>query len=183
MKISSKFFLLALLFSVSLFTACDDDEGGPDNTEELITTVQILLTPSSGSTVTYEIKDLDGPGGDAPTVATIDLQAGESYSFSVKFLDESDASDVEDITEEVMEEDLEHLACYGNTGSMPAVENTSNDSAGDPLGLTGSFTVDAAATGAGTLSVVLKHEPDKADADACSTGETDVEVTFGVTVQ
>jgi hypothetical protein len=63
------------------------------------------------------------------------------------------------------------------------ITKTDVDSGNNPLGL--STTVDTGSAGTGSLTIVLKHEPKKPNngtvADAG--GQTDVEVTFDVTVQ
>lgn len=167
--------------SLLLTTSCnkDDDDGGGDP-QEVITTVVLTFTDNAGNASIFESKDTDGLGGNAPVIDDIELAANTDYTLTVEFLDESDASDVEDITEEVEEEDLEHLVCFTVQGDMPEPAIQDKDSAGDPLGLESTFSTGAA--GSGNLTVILKHEPDKADAAPCSTGETDVETTFAVAI-
>ncbi len=175
--------ILFLFLTISLFTftSCDDDSGMVTE-PELITTVTLNFTPEpSEPIISFSIRDTDGPGGDAPVAETIQLSANQLYTFTAKFLDESNASDIEDITLEVQEEAAEHLVCYTATGAMVALTTTDTDSGGQPLGLNGTFTTGDAGTG--TLKVILKHEPDKNTSDPCATGETDVEVTFDVEIQ
>ena len=179
---NSKYFFLAILATSLFFTSCDDDDGaGPENPEEVITTVELTFT-EGGNSSTFTVTDTDGDsGGNAPVVETIQLDANKTYTVAARFLDESNASDVEDITEEVAEEDDEHLVCYTTTGELTALAITDTDSAGNPLGLTATVTTTEAGTA--TLMLVLKHQPDKAAATPCSTGDTDVEVTFPVEIQ
>jgi hypothetical protein len=176
-----KFASFLLLIPLT-FVACEsDDDDGPDNPEELITTVILNFTDGNGVVSSFAAAD---PAGDGLTPDEIDevvLTANTTYELTVEFLDESDPNDVEDITEEVEEEDDEHLVCYTSTGAMPNVTITDKDGNGDDLGLTAESAT--AGAGTGTFRVVLKHEPTKGIADACSTGETDVEVTFNVVVQ
>ena len=55
--------------------------------------------------------DLDGAGGNAPTVFdTIRLQANTTYNASITLLNES-AIPAEDLTVEVQQEDQDHLFC------------------------------------------------------------------------
>jgi len=179
---NSKYFFLAILASSLFFTSCDDDDnldGGPGE-PELITTVELTFT-ESGNSSTFTVTDPDGDGGNAPVAETIQLEADKTYTVTARFLDESDANDVEDITEEVSEEADEHLVCYTATGELSAPTTTDTDSAGDALGL--AATVSTTEAGSGTLMVVLKHQPDKASTTPCSTGDTDVEVTFPVEIQ
>lgn len=180
-KLVFKYLLPIFAFGILIATGCnkdDDDDGG--DPQELITTVQLEFTPSAGSPLTFYFKDIDGIGGNAPVVDDIILSANTTYTLTIKFLDESDASHVHDITEEVSEESTAHLVCFSSAGNMPLPVVQDTDSAGKPLGLISQ--VATTATGAGTLTVSLKHEPDKNAAVPCSTGETDAEVTFEVTI-
>jgi hypothetical protein len=101
-----------------------------------------------------------------------------------------------DVTAEVEEEKDEHMfffAWTGNTFSDPTgngnVDNRSDavnyddlDSKSLPLGLETSWTT-INATGSGTFQVILKHQPSLKSATTTSTdGETDLDVTFNLTV-
>lgn len=176
-----RLFYVFMLGSTLLFTVgCDkDDDEEPTNEQELITTVTLTFTPTSGSAIVATAKDLDGAGGNAPTIQAINLKSNTDYTLAVAFADES-KSPAEDITEEVEEESNEHLVCLVASGAMPTPTIQDKDAAGKDLGLKSKFKTGAA--GAGTLKITLKHEPDKSSANACSTGETDVEQTFTVTI-
>lgn len=177
-----KFPTALLILSAFLFTACDkDDDGMPDHEQELITTVQLTFTDAAGSSQTFHVKDLDGDGGNPPVADEVKLNANTAYTLSVKFLDESDATHSHDITEEVEEESAEHLVCFTAAGAMVTPVTTDTDADGKPLGLQNSLTTGNA--GSGSLTVSLKHEPDKSAAAPCSTGETDAEVTFPVVIE
>ena len=183
MKTQFQLWSLLALLALFTFTACDDDDGGSLNPEELITTVELTLQPPSGPPSIYTWADTDGPGGNAPEIDPISLDAGTAYTYSLRFLDESNALSTEDITIEVREEAEEHLVClaFGN-GVFSDGINTDFDGDGQPLGLEGTLTTAATPT-TGTLQITLQHEPDKMDASPCTTGETDIEVEFPVTVQ
>jgi hypothetical protein len=177
-----KFLATLFVFGSLLFTACDkDDDGMTDNEQELITTVQLTFIDADSASLVFNVKDLDGDGGNPPVADEIKLKANTAYTLSVKFLDESDASHTHDITEEVEEESDEHLVCFTATGAMVAPVATDTDTNGKPLGLQNSLTTGNA--GSGSLTVSLKHEPDKSAAAPCSTGETDAEVTFPVVIE
>lgn len=180
MKNSKYFFLAILAFSLFTFTACDDDDNVQLNDEELITTVELTFT-ENGNSSTFTIRDTDGDGGNPPEKETIQLGTDKEYTIAVRFLDESNSNDVEDITVEVRDESDEHLVCYSATGDFTAPTISDMDTAGNPLGL--ATAVSTTQAGTGTLTVVLKHQPDKSLVDACSTGDTDVEVIFDVEIQ
>ena len=180
-KLDLKYTFILMLSLLTLLSACEsDDDNEFENEQELITTVEIVFTDDQGNVSTFLFQDLDGEGGMAPVIDQIDLLAGTTYTTGIRFLDESDPTDAEDITEEVRNEDEEHLVCYDATGAMPAPVVQDTDASGDPLGIVTMFNTTTA--GSGQLTIRLKHLPNKGAASPCSTGETDVEVTFEVTV-
>ena len=93
----------------------------------------------------------------------------------------------ENIGEEVAEEDDEHQFFFQSTVAGLTVEYGDNDDNGNPLGLL--TTVSTGVAGTGTLTVTLRHEPDKNAAGVSdgsidnAGGETDIEVTFPIDVQ
>ena len=176
--IALKMPLLALLV-IAMLSCEKDDDNGPDNEQELITTISLKFT-GGGQTLTFTAEDKDGDGGAAPVIQAITLKANTDYTLSVSFLDAS-KTPTEDITTEVKAESNDHLVCYVATGAMGAPQIQDTDAGGKPLGLESKFKTGAA--GAGSFKVTLKHEADKGNANACSTGETDAEATFNVTVQ
>ena len=179
------FALAGLGLAVSQCTPTPEEE----NESELITTVRLVLTDSqdASNTATVEWQDLDGVGGDDPTVGDLTLMAGTTYNATIEFLDESGDA-VEDITEEVEEEGDEHQVFYVPAAGLNLTFTYGDmDSADNPIGIETTMTTGAASTGA--LTVTLRHEPDKAaagvsDGDITNAGgETDVTVDFDVTIQ
>ena len=100
----------------------------------------------------------------------------------------------EDITEEIREEDEEHMFFFGWTGSVfsdpigdgnidnrpDPVNYNDQDSNGLPLGLSTNWTT-AASMSSGTLRVILKHQPDiKSDVSGVSDGGTDIDITWNI---
>lgn len=177
--------LTGLLISLS---SCKKDDPEVPNQEELITTLTLTLTPTGGGTaLTFSFQDLDGDGGDAPIITTDALAANTVYTGSITLLNEQE-SPAEDITEEVREEAAEHQLFYEVTaGTNLTVAYTDQDSDGKPLGVATSITTGDASNG--QLTLTLRHEPNK-DAAGVSSGnianaggETDIEVTFPVTIQ
>jgi hypothetical protein len=191
MKFHLRALLVFSLISTMLFTlGCSSDDPTPVNQEELITTLRLTFvgTGSTTETVIATFTDLDGPGGSDPVITKpVTLQANRTYSVSVEFLNEAE-SPAEDITEEVNSESDEHQVFF-------VVSNTLNlnyqygdtDANNQPLGLQGLVTTAAASSG--TLQVLLIHEPNKsaqgvANGDPTNAGgETDISVSFDVTVQ
>ncbi len=177
-----KFLFAILALNALLFTACDKDNE-PKTEQELITTVElgITLVGPIDTTHFYYYRDLDGAGGNPPVADAINLTAAQDYAVSVRFLDESDASNPVDLTTEVQSEAEAHLVCYQSVDNALPITIIDKDANGNQLGLQGVFTT--AWTGLIGLKLTLKHEPDKSAANPCATGDTDVDVTFNVTVQ
>ena len=184
-----KILRLLSIFALSalLFTACSDDDDGPDpvNEEEVITTMTVSLSPRGGGTsITLQTRDLDGDGPNAPEVTVSgDFAAGTTYDGAIVVLNETETP-AEDITEEVEEEDDEHQFFFVVGGGFDATTAYGNfDGDGNPLGTQFTLTTGAASTG--TLAITLRHEPKKPNdgtlADAG--GETDITQTFNVTIQ
>lgn len=177
----TKQILLGLFAGALAFTACKKPDDGPgnENEEELITTVEMTFTKqdSTAQVITVTAVDLDGEGGDPIVIDPINLSAMSAYTLSLRFLNEAEA-ETEDVTLEVQEEAAEHLVCFGTDTNIGV---TPTDSDGTyPIGLEN--TVTTADPISGTLTVSLKHQPDIKNGE-CGIGETDIEVTFPVTVQ
>lgn len=178
MKNTLLYFLLFAFATFSL-TSCDpDDEIDDDNEEELITTVNVVLSsPADALTLTF--RDIDGEGGVDPVITGGTLDANTTYSYVATFLNES-VTPTEDITGEVQEENLEHFVSLSGIGLDVDVSITDVDDAGNPLGLTGTITTKDAGTG--VLRLVLLHEPMKTSTGATG-GSTDADISYPVTVE
>ncbi|MDC1180305.1 type 1 periplasmic binding fold superfamily protein [Flavobacteriaceae bacterium] len=179
-----KFFKYALLASTLIFASCSDDDDTPEpvNEEEVITTLTVTLD-SGSDTVVMQYQDLDGDGPDAATVTVSgSLSANTTYDGSIILLNETE-SPAENITEEIEEEDLDHQFFYTvGSGLDVAAEYGDADSQGNPLGL--SFILNTGVASSGGLTFTLRHEPNKPNTGLENAGgETDIEVTFDVTVE
>lgn len=179
-----KFFKYALLASTLIFASCSDDDDTPEpvNEEEVITTLTVTLD-SGSDTVVMQYQDLDGDGPDAATVTVSgSLSANTTYDGSIILLNETE-SPAENVTEEIEEEDLDHQFFYTvGSGLDVAAEYGDADSQGNPLGL--SFILNTGMASSGGLTFTLRHEPNKPNTGLENAGgETDIEVTFDVTVE
>ena len=184
--------VLSILFiSALVFTSCsDDDTPVLVNEEEVITTLTATLTPASGgSAITLQTQDLDGDGPNAPvtTVTGGPFVTNTVYNASLVLLNETE-SPAESINEEIEEEDEEHQFFYQVSNNLATFAYADADADGNPVGL--SFTVTTSATtGTGSLTIILRHEPNKSasgvsDGDITNAGgETDIEAVFPITVQ
>lgn len=175
---------VAFLAAATVFISCEDDDIESINEEEVITTVEYVLVNNADDNdeVTFLATDIDGDGSGFSVSVSGPLTAGATYTGDIEFLNELE-SPVEDITEEVEEEADEHEVFYVVNTADISITKTDTDDDGNPLGL--ETTVTAGAAGSGTLTIVLRHEPNKPNDGSLTDagGETDVEVTFNVTVQ
>ncbi len=199
-------FFLAFPLSLALgLAACGDDDDpetpADENEEEVITTVNLTLTPSAGGTaITAGARDTDG-NGTIDEIDDITLAAGTTYVMGIGLLNELETPP-EDIGEEVAGEDDEHQFFFLGTGVQSESTGTVTnpvvtvsygdvDGNGDPVGLVDT-TVVANVAGTGTLRVILRHLPGLKEAgladDVASggidsiPGENDIDVEFDLTV-
>jgi len=181
----SIYYIAMLLGFAATFTACDDEIIIP-NEEELITTLKYTLTPiGGGDAIELSFTDLDGDGGAAPIIIGGELSASATYTGILTLLNEVE-SPAENITEEIEAEDEDHQFFFASTISGLSVAYGDTDGDGNPIGLTTNLTTGAA--GGGSLTITLRHEPNKAGVDVSggditnAGGETDIEVSFPITV-
>ena len=182
---------LALIALLS-FNSCSNDDNGsqPVNEEELITTVTLTFTPEGGGVpVILTSRDLDGDGPDAPVLTSSgNLIATTTYNGTVSLLNEL-AVPVDNISLEVEEEGDEHQFFFNTNGGLSGLFTyTDADVNGDPIGLKFTFTPSAAAQ-SGNLTIILRHEPNKAGENVATGditnagGATDLQVVFPVNIE
>lgn len=186
-----KFSILALLFIVAL-SSCkkDDDEETvtptPPNEEEVITTMEVRLTDPASNTVIMTFVDPDGDGGINPTITGGTLAANTVYTGEIQLFNETETP-AEVITTEILELAEEHQFFFDAQLGATTVAYADMDENGNPLGQM--FTLTTGDALSGTLTVTLRHEPDKeaagvSDGDITNAGgETDIEVEFDVEIQ
>lgn len=182
----NRLMVLGIVFIASLFSACEKTPIIP-NEEEIITTLHYTLIPNGGGdTVVLTFQDLDGDGGNAPTMTNGTLELNKTYIGQLTLLNEIE-SPADSISNEVLEENIEHQFFFESSTNAFSVQYNDTDDDGNPLGLSSILTTTT--TGVGTLKITLRHEPNKL-ASGVTTGdisnaggETDIEVIFNINVQ
>ena len=165
--------------------ACKSDSvTAPANNSELLTTVRLNYKNTANPTdiVVATWKDLDGAGGAAPIIDNLNLKANTTYNVSVEVLNES-KSPSENKTPEILAEGTDHQLFYTVTPSnLLTVNYADKDAKNLPIGLLTSQVTQNA--GAGTLKITLKHQPNlKSATSTINVGESDIEVSFNVTIK
>ena len=170
-------------------TSCDDDDPEPVNDPELITTLIATFTNTNDASNVVEARfqDIDGPGGNDPITSNPTLMANSTYNVTLRFLNESETP-VEDKTVEISNEDEEHQVFYIVADGLNLTYTYGDqDDDENPLGISGQVTTTGASTG--NLTITLIHEPNKSAAGVSegdptnAGGDTDISVTFSVTIQ
>jgi hypothetical protein len=149
----------------------------------------LTIVPQGGGTpVILQSRDLDGDGPGAPVITVSGpFFENTSYNGTIELLNETEVP-AEIITEEVEEEGDEHQFFFRTNGTIDiTTAYADSDVNGNPIGI--AFTLAAGAVSTGTLTVTLRHEPDKgaqgvSDGDITNAGgNTDIEQSFQVEVQ
>ncbi len=182
-----KLLMLAIIAVIS-FASCQKDkveDPNDINEEELITTVSLAFTDSANAAnvLNFTFNDPDGEGGNGPTqFDSIKLQANTTYYVAITLLDAS-GSEVDTISNEVLEEGVDHQFFFGINDVAITIVYEDTDDNGNPIGLQTKWIVGN--VGTGTARVTLKHQPDvKAPAPGDETqGETDVEIDFPLVIE
>lgn len=183
LKMAVPFVFYSFLFATLLLSSCSDDNPTPTNEEEVITTLVVDLTPAGGSgasAVQLKFYDADGDGSTAPVITTDKLKAGVTYTAAITVLNETE-NPVGNVTEEIEEEKNAHLFCFTAAGTDVTISYLDKDDNNLPIGLSSSWVAGAAGS-AGTVRVVLRHQPDVKNGECPGPGESDMDVTFPVQV-
>jgi hypothetical protein len=191
-----------VLLALASLGGCSDDAAG-GNEGEVITTVLLEFGAPGGVPVTFTFDDPDGDGGAPPTVDMITLTSNTTYLLALRFQNRLE-SPPEEITTEVVDEGDQHqVFLTGTAVNGPATSNptaplehmySDTDSRDLPIGVLNEILT---TTGTGELTVTLRHLPPisgnpakhdglaaqvKTGGFATISGQTDVQVTFAVTV-
>lgn len=175
MRIQPMLFVVAVL--ATLFVAgCKKDK---QTEQEVITRVAVHLTGiGSAFDMEFEAEDSDGDGV-FNSIDEIVIPPNSTFNCHLHVYDDT-KSPVEDVTEEIEEENTEHLFVFRSNTTGLTIADLNKDDDGAPFGLESTWSTAAASTG--SVQILLRHEPtDKNAADPG--GETDFDVTFPVKIQ
>ena len=180
-KNNFKFILFAFAMITLSLNACKKDKLPDVEEEELITTISLTFTNNTNSadvrTITW--KDLDGPGGTAPVISTLNLKPNAVYSVVVASLLNETVTPAGNIKAEVIAENFDHLFVYKTTGANLTFNNFDKDKNNLPVGITAIATTGAASNG--TFTIILRHQPGVKNGTE-TPGSTDLEATFPVII-
>ena len=177
---------MLLLMAVLLFSQCNTEDPEPENEEELITTLEMTFSPvGGGNDVVFSVYDEDGDGPIEPVYTNGTLAANTDYNVAIEVRNDVEN---EDITAEIIEEDEEHQFFFETAVSLFLEFSYEDaDDNGDPIGLSTIFYAQEPSNG--TLTVTLRHEPNKSAEGARNGdpsnagGETDIQATFDVVIE
>ena len=197
-KRASGFLAIVLL---GLITSCSNEDPVKQDVPEFISSVKLIFVPVGvGGVITATATDPDGLGSaDIEVTGPIQLAKNVSYTLTFEILNNlASPSDPEyDIDSEIEKEGDEHqffFAWTNNVFSNPTgngnIDNRSDlvnyndeDVNGLPIGLSTVWTA-TEVTSTGKFSLLLKHQPDlKSSTSTSSDGETDITLTFDITVE
>ena len=172
-------------FSALLFvtTSCDkDDDNTPEpvNEEEVITTLTVKLTPTTGTAI--ELKSFDADGDHME----IELASNSSYLFEFKVLNDTDPNNVENVTLEIIDEADTHQVFYEILDSSISIEAAADDtfdSNSNPVMLKTIWTTTTATVA--DVEAFLIHNPSSKNATTREGfgGSAEVEIEFEAHVE
>lgn len=170
---------LPVFMALSILSCKEDTpkpNNPPTNQTELITTVILELTDSATQqTKVFKFKDIDGEGGNNPSIFdTIRLDTNRVYFTNLVLLDES-KNPIDTISNEIEEEKNDHLFVFSSSSSLIQVLITDKDDNNLPIGLKSKWKTYGKTTS--SISVALKHQPN-IKTGAANIGETDIDINF-----
>lgn len=185
MQLKYNLLFLATCIAI-LLPSCKKQDPILPNEEELITSMMwTLVAQGTTDTLRFSFQDLDGDGGNDPILMLDTLQAGTTYNSNILLLNELGVP-ADTITNEVLSEAEQHQFFYQSSTGKITASYTDSDGT-NPIGIQTEITTGAAGTD--TLTITLRHEPDKFATGVSSGdisnagGETDIQVSFEVVIE
>jgi len=183
----SSFFALVIAVGISS-CGINDHDHDHDHDHDYATTVIVTLVNQSNTADTVKAvwKDLDGPGGAAPSIIdTISLKSDITYAGSIELYNESKTPKT-DITQEIKADDFEHQFFFTpSTGIASLVEwnYTDKDRNNLPVGLTFQVKTKTGAGNKGTVNIVLSHYDSITKDGIRKSLESDIDIDYPVIIK
>lgn len=180
--------LFALAMTIG-FTSCGITEHDHDDDQDhdYATTVIVTLVNTSNTSDTIKAvwKDLDGPGGAAPSIIdTISLKSSTTYTGSIELYNESKTPKT-DITQEIKANNYEHQFFFTpTTGIASVVEWTSTDLDKNnlPVGLSFQVITKTGTGDKGLVNIVLSHYDSIKKNGTSKSLESDIDIDYPVII-
>jgi len=161
-----------------LVTSCSKEDPDAINEQEYISNVIITLDSSDAEsqTVDWDLSEVNAQN--------INLKFNTNYNVNVSFLNNSDPSDVEDITLEIIEEADEHQVFFEFAEVSVNVSSASNDTTVGTRGVLINSIWNATSVGTGLVRLYLVHQPTNFNATTREAmgGFNDVSIDIPVTI-
>lgn len=173
-----RIFVFGLMATVIMVSGCKKDS---TTQQENITKVIIHLTGSGGFDQEFVWSDPDGGDVGNATVNDIVIPAGTTDIKSQLYIIDGSKNPQEELTQQIESESDVHLFVYKIFGTaITEIVYDDVDLNGKNFGLETKWTL---GTGAGTVNVLLHHQPINKDDLVNPGGEVDFDVTFPVRVE
>lgn len=161
-----------------LISSCSKDDPDAINEQEYISNVVITLesSDSESQTVDWDLSEMN--------TQNINLKLNTNYNVNVSFLNNSDPSDVENITLEIIEEADEHQVFFEFADVNVNVTSASNDTKVGTRGVLINSVWNATSAGTGLVRLYLIHQPTNFNATTREAmgGFNDVSIDIPVTI-
>jgi len=161
-----------------LFTSCSKDDPDAINEQEYISNVVVTLASEDGEsqTVDWDLSEMNSQN--------INLRVNTNYNVNVSFLNNSDPSDVDNVTLEIIEEADEHQVFFEFADIDVSVTSASNDTKVGTRGVLINSVWNATSAGTGLVRLYLVHQPTNFNATTREAmgGFNDVSIDIPVTI-
>jgi hypothetical protein len=169
-----KLIVLGIIMSYS----CSKDDPDAINQQEYISNVVLEIQAADGSnqTIDWDISEQNSQ--------SINLNANVNYNVEISFLNNSDPSNIEKVTLEVIEEADEHQVFYEFAEVSVNITSASDDTKDGSRGILIKSIWNASSSGSGIVRVYLIHQPTNLNATTREGfgGFNDVAIDIPVTI-
>lgn len=169
-----KMIILGIIMSYS----CSKDDPDAINQQEYISNVVLEIQAADGlnQTIDWDISEQNSQ--------SINLNANVDYNVEISFLNNSDPTDIENVTLEIIEEADEHQVFYEFAEVSVNVISASDDTKDGNRGILIKSIWNASSSGSGIVRVYLIHQPSNLNATTREGigGFNDVAIDIPITI-